>query len=58
MFAVFRSQYMGIDLVALSEGYVDAPKAVLEAIDEEVLALAMTLASIVEDEIVPPPCDL
>jgi hypothetical protein len=57
-FAVFRSYYMGIDLVALSEGYANAPKAALDAIDEEVLAMAMTLASNFEDEIVPPPCEL
>jgi hypothetical protein len=49
---------VGINLVALSEGYADAPKAVLDAIDEEVLALTTTLASNFEDEIVPPPRDL
>jgi hypothetical protein len=57
-FAVFRSHYVGIDLVALSEGYANAPEAALDAIDEEVLAQAMTLASSFEDEIVPPLCDL
>jgi hypothetical protein len=57
-FAVFRSHYVGINLVALSKGYADAPEAVLDAIDEEVLASATTLASNFEDEIVPPPRDL
>jgi hypothetical protein len=57
-FVVFRSHYVGIDLVALSEGYTDAPEAVLDAIDEEVVASAMTLASNFEDEIVPPPRDM
>jgi hypothetical protein len=44
--------------VALSKGYTNAPEAALDAIDEEVLAPVMTLASNFEDEIVPPPCDL
>jgi hypothetical protein len=57
-FVVFRSHYVGIDLVALNEGYTDAPEAVLDAIDEEVLASTMTLASNFEDEIVPPPRDM
>jgi hypothetical protein len=57
-FAIFRSHYMGINLVALSKGYADAPEAVLDPIDEEVLAPASTLASNFEDEIVPPLCDL
>jgi hypothetical protein len=49
---------MGINLVALCEGYADALEATLDAIDEEVLAPVMTLASNFEDEIIPPPCDL
>jgi hypothetical protein len=57
-FAFFRSHYMGINLVALCEGYADALEATLDAIDEEVLAPVMTLASNFEDEIIPPPCDL
>jgi hypothetical protein len=57
-FVILRSHYVGIDLVALSEGYTDAPEAMLDAIDEEVLAPTTTLVSYFEDEIVPPPCDL
>jgi hypothetical protein len=57
-FVVFRSHYVGIDLVALSEGNADAPEAAFDMIDEEVLAPAMTLSSNFEDKIVPPPCDL
>jgi hypothetical protein len=57
-FAVFRSHYMGIDLVALSEGYTNAPEAALDMIDKVVLAPVTTLASNFEDEIIHPLCGL
>jgi hypothetical protein len=56
--AVFRSHYQKIDLEALSEGYVNIPKEELNAIDEEVLELAKTLAAKFEEEIVPLPLEL
>jgi hypothetical protein len=56
--AVFRSRYQKIDLEALSEGYVDAPKEELDAIDEEVLEPAKILAAKFEEEIIPPPLNL
>jgi hypothetical protein len=56
--AVFRSHYQKIDLEALSEGYVNIPKEELNAIDEEVLELAKTLAAKFKEEIVPPPLEL
>lgn len=57
-FGVFRSHYEQIDLEALNGGYVEAPDEELEAVDDEVLAPATTLASHFEDEVVPPPLDL
>jgi len=56
--AVFRSHYQKIDLEALSDGYVDIPEVELDAIDEEVLEPAKTLAAKIEAEIVPPPLEL
>jgi deoxycytidine triphosphate deaminase len=56
--AVFRSHYQKIDLEALSEGYVDIPEEELDAIDEEVLEPAKTLAAKFEEEVVLPPLDL
>lgn len=44
-FGIFRSHYDQIDLEALSSGYVEAPDEEHEAIDDEVLASAATLAS-------------
>jgi hypothetical protein len=57
---VFRSHYQkinleAINLEALSEGYIDIPEEELDAIDEEVLELAKTLAAKFKDEIVPLP---
>jgi hypothetical protein len=56
--AVFRSHYEKIDLKALSEGYVEAPDEVHNAIDEEVREPAMTLAAKFKEEVVPLPLDL
>jgi hypothetical protein len=53
--AVFRSHYQKIDLEALSEGYSDIPEEELDAINEEVLDPAKTLAAKFEEEVVPPP---
>jgi hypothetical protein len=50
---VFRSHYEKIDLKALSEGYIEAPDEEHDAIDEEVLEPAKTLAAMFEDEVVP-----
>jgi hypothetical protein len=55
---VFRSHYQKIDLEALSEVYIDIPEEELDAIDEEVLEPAKTLATKFREEIVPPPLDL
>ena len=55
--AVFRSHYLRIDLEALSEGYVDVPVEELDAIDEEVLELAKTLAAKFKEEVVPLPLE-
>jgi hypothetical protein len=52
--AVFRPHYQKIDLETLSEGYVDIPEEELDAIDEEVLESAKTLAAKFEEEVVPP----
>jgi hypothetical protein len=51
---VFRSHYQKIDLEALSEGYVDIPEEELDAIDEEALEPAKTLAAKFEEVVVPP----
>jgi hypothetical protein len=53
-FAVFRSRYQKIDLEALSEDYVIGPNEELDAIDEEVLEPAKSLAAKFEEEVVPP----
>jgi hypothetical protein len=45
-------------LEVLSEGYIDIPEEELDAIDEEVLEPAKTLAAKFEEEIVPLPLDL
>jgi hypothetical protein len=55
---VFRSHYQKVDLEALSEGYSDIPEEECDAIDEEVLESAKTLATKFEEEVVPPPLDL
>jgi hypothetical protein len=55
---VFRSNYLKIDLEALSEGYVGIPEEELDAIDEEVLEPVKTLAAKFEEEIVPLPLQL
>jgi hypothetical protein len=57
-FAVFRSHYQTIDLEALSEGYVVGLDEELDAIDEEVLELAMILAAKFEEVVIPPPLNL
>jgi hypothetical protein len=57
-FAVFRSHYQKIDLVALSEGYVIGPDEELDAIDEDVLEPATILVAKFEEEVVPPPLNL
>jgi hypothetical protein len=44
--------------VTLCEGYVDIPEEELDAIDEEVLEPAKTLADKFEEEVVLPPLDL
>jgi hypothetical protein len=45
-------------LEALSKGYADAPEEEQDAIDEEVLGPAKTLAMKFEEEVIPPPLDL
>jgi hypothetical protein len=55
---VFRSHYQKINLEALSEGFVDIPEEELDAIDEEVLEPAKTLAAKFEEEIVALPLEL
>jgi hypothetical protein len=55
---VFRSHYQKIDLEALSEGYINIPEEELDAIDEEVLEPAKTLAAKFEEEIDPQPLEL
>jgi hypothetical protein len=51
--AIFRSHYQKIDLEALSEGYVDILVEDLDAIDEEVLEPAKTLAAKFEEGVIP-----
>jgi hypothetical protein len=57
-FAVFRSHYQKIDLVAHSEGYVIGPDEELDAIDEDVLEPVTILVAKFEEEVVPPPLNL
>jgi hypothetical protein len=56
--SIFRSHYQKIDLEALNEGYVDILVEELDAINEEVLEPAKTLATEFEDEIVSLPLEL
>jgi hypothetical protein len=53
--AIFRSHYQKVDLEVLSEGYSDIPEEELNAINEEVMDPAKTLAAKFEEEVVPPP---
>jgi hypothetical protein len=55
-FTVCRSHYE-VNLVALSDCYLDAPDEVLDATDAEAQAPVVILASRFED-VVPPPVDL
>jgi UDP-N-acetyl-D-mannosaminuronic acid transferase (WecB/TagA/CpsF family) len=56
-FAVCRSHYE-VNLVALSDGYLDAPDEVLDATDAEAQAPAVILVAMFEEDIVPPPINL
>jgi hypothetical protein len=55
---IFRSHYQKIDLEVLNEGYINIPDEEFDAIDEEVLEPAKTLAAKFEEEVVPTPLDL
>jgi UDP-N-acetyl-D-mannosaminuronic acid transferase (WecB/TagA/CpsF family) len=56
-FAVCRSHYE-VNLVALSDGYLDAPDEVLDAADVEAQAPVAILVAMFEEDVVPPPVDL
>jgi hypothetical protein len=56
-FVVCRSHYE-VNLVALSDGYLDAPDEVLDAANAEALAPAAILATKFEEDVVPPPINL
>jgi hypothetical protein len=56
-FAVYRSHYE-VNLVALSNGYLDAPDKVLDVADAEAQAPTAILAPRFEEDVVPPPVDL
>jgi hypothetical protein len=56
-FTVCRSHYE-VNLVALSDGYLDAPDEVLDAADVEAQAPVAILAARFEEDVVPPPVDL
>jgi hypothetical protein len=57
VFAIYRSHYE-VNLVALSDGYIDAPDEVLDATDAEAQAPVAILAARFEEDVVPPPVDL
>jgi hypothetical protein len=57
VFAVCRSHYE-VNLVALSDGYLDAPDEVLDAADAEAQAQAAILVARFEEDLVPPPINL
>jgi hypothetical protein len=50
---VLSEGYVDVPEEELSEGYVDIPEEELDAIDEEVLEPAKTLAAKFEEEVVP-----
>jgi hypothetical protein len=52
-FAICRSHYE-VNLIALSDGYLDAPDVVLDAADAEAQAPAAILAARFEEDVVPP----
>jgi hypothetical protein len=56
-FAIYRYHYE-VNLVALSDGYLDAPDEVLDAADVEAQALAAILVARFEEDLVPPPINL
>jgi hypothetical protein len=53
-FAIARSHYANIDLVAMSQGYTPGyTEAQLDEIEKATASLAQNLANQIEDEIVP-----
>jgi hypothetical protein len=56
-FTVCRSHYE-VNLVALSDGYLDAPDEVLDAANAEAQAPVAILVATFEEDVVPPTIDL
>jgi hypothetical protein len=57
MFTICRSYYE-VNLVALSDGYLDAPDEVLDAAEVEAQAPTVTLPARFEEDVVPSPINL
>jgi hypothetical protein len=57
VFVICRSHY-DVNLVALSDGYLDALDKVLDAADAEAQAPVATLAARFEEDVLPPPINL
>jgi hypothetical protein len=57
IFTICRSHYE-VNLVALSDGYLDAPDEVLDTTDVEAQAPVVILAAKFEEDVVPPPVNL